>query len=255
MYGVLSGAHSFSVKALLYELFFLQHYEGVQFWCIPNIIGIYIFLPFVAMALKHIRLKDLRIPAAACLIYLFLLPSAIIVHCAFTGNNPDINTNAYLNLSFSGGIYGILVIMGYFSKTNPSKIKRSGWLVISVLSFLLLVAYQYVILTIGRRHGYDGGFVWYDNIILVLLSFSVFQFFLPMRRVRGSRCFKWISEASFGIYLAHNLFIGLFNNIITINSHLIKTGILFAIAFGLSSFLVWILGINKRVGRILVYTR
>lgn len=64
----------FDIKNCLKNMFFLKATDMTHMWYMPVIIGMYLFLPFVANALKYTDLKVLYIPLSIVFIYQFILP-------------------------------------------------------------------------------------------------------------------------------------------------------------------------------------
>lgn len=94
----------FDIASLIKEMLFLKYVNVGHIWYVSMIIGMYIFLPLIADALQEINVKRLKIPLIISCIYLFFIP-----------------TNNVLDLSYSGGIYGIYLLSGYLIKKNTLK--------------------------------------------------------------------------------------------------------------------------------------
>ena len=100
------------------------------------IIGIYIAIPFVGIVLEKIEKKLLAIPFLISLIYFYLIPSINII-LVLRGSTPLENK---LYLYYTGGVYGIYLMIGYFIKKGLLKKVKKLYCVLAFFAFLLRLA-------------------------------------------------------------------------------------------------------------------
>ncbi len=167
-------------------------------WYMPMIIGMYLSMPFVASALRHFDLDTISAAAIVFTLLAFLLPFITLVLDMHGIKGVAIQ----YCLGFSGGIYGIYIIIGYLVKKGRfENIPAYRLWIITIISFLICVWFQYYSFTIG----YDF-FLWYEFPFILTGSFSLF---VLCSRISSVRCYsgvKVLSKYSFAVFLIHNLF-------------------------------------------------
>lgn len=154
-----------STKGILKDMLFLNQVHMGHMWYMPMIIGLYVCIPFAARALKGIPNRMLTFPMLLLGSYVFSVPSLNQVYGENTGQG------FVLDVGFSGGIYGIYVVMGFL-------VKRGLLARVSVrtlgggcfLFFLLTLGSELFAYHMGRTYN-----VWYIYCFLLLLS-SLFLF-------------------------------------------------------------------------------
>ncbi|MCR5026808.1 MAG: acyltransferase [Methanobrevibacter sp.] len=167
-------------------------------WYMPMIIGMYLSMPFVASALKHFDVDTIYQATIIFTLLAFLLPFVTLI-CKMHGLD---GVAIQYCLGFSGGIYGIYIILGYLVKKGKFKnISSSKLWILSIISFLICVGFQYYAFVIN----YDF-FLWYEFPFILLGSFALFEL---CSRVKTVKFYSWvtvISKYSFAVFLIHNLF-------------------------------------------------
>ncbi|WP_407422531.1 acyltransferase [Methanobrevibacter sp.] len=167
-------------------------------WYMPMIIGMYLSMPFVSSALEKFDTKTIWNATIAFSLLAFLLPFITTV-MAMQGIQ---NVNIQYCLGFSGGIYGIYIILGYLVKKGQFKNISSGklWL-LAIVSFLICVLFQYYSFIIGYEF-----FLWYEFPFILTGSFALFELCSRMGKVRAYPLVTFLSKYSFAVFLVHNLF-------------------------------------------------
>lgn len=187
---------SFDLGNLLLQMLFLMPAQTSHLWYMPAIISLYLFLPFISNILKSCQSKAFFIPLGIIAAYLFI-PPCINVILSATGQ-PLLSSG--LNLSFSGGIYGLLMILGwcvkkgYFNRINSFVCGLVG------LSFFALTL---LIQVFGYANGVMPN-VWYDFGTLVIAALSLFILIVRIKDIPFAKAFTFISKSSFAVYLCHN---------------------------------------------------
>ena len=167
-------------------------------WYMPMIIGMYLSMPFVASAIKHFDEDTIFQATLVFTLLAFLIPFITLI----LDMHGIKNVNIQYCLGFSGGIYGIYIIMGHIVKTGRFKNISSNklWLVTAV-SFLICVIFQYYSFKIN----YDF-ILWYESPFVMLGSVALFELCSRMKSVSFYSGVKVISKYSFAVFLIHNLF-------------------------------------------------
>ena len=167
-------------------------------WYMPMIIGMYLSIPFVSAALERFDPKTIYQATIVFTLLAFLLPFITTV-MAMHGIQ---NVNIQYCLGFSGGVYGIYIILGYLIKKGLFKKYSSGKLgILAIISFLICVLFQYYSFT----KGYDF-FLWYEFPFVLTGSFALFELCSRMDNVRAYPLVKFLSKYSFAVFLVHNIF-------------------------------------------------
>ena len=167
-------------------------------WYMPMIIGMYLSMPFVSSALKHFDAKTINQAAIVFALLAFLLPFITLV----LNMHGIKNVTVQYCLGFSGGVYGIYIILGYLVKKNLFKkysSKKMGLL--ALVSFIICFAFQYYAFV----KGYDF-FLWYEFPFILTGSFALFELCSRMDKVRAYPFVSFLSKYSFAVFLVHNLF-------------------------------------------------
>lgn len=246
-YGVICDGKIFDWGRLLREVLYFERYEATHFWYIPVIIGLYLFIPFVSILLTKVEHQIVLKLGLFSLLYM-TIPATM---------NPLLNVlklnfqlTPILDLSWSGGYYGLLVLIGYLFYQKGSLLKHYWlWIPIGITCFSFLLWQEYFCFT--HQYAYD---LWYNNIVLIILCMSMFAIILPIKKIPIPNLFTWISKHTFGIYLIHNLFVDYYSKHTTlINYH--KFFYLLIISSLLSLLFVWILGLNKKIGKLMILTK
>ena len=105
-------------KALL-----LRHAGLSHVWYMPMIIGMYLFLPYVANALHQMKGKLLAIFMLVVYAYCFVAPSVNLYQSVFQ-IFPEQLVSAQPDLSYGGNCYGLYVVLGYAIARYQDKIEE-----------------------------------------------------------------------------------------------------------------------------------
>ena len=162
------------------------------------IIGMYLSMPFVSSALEKFSSDTIWQATIVFSLLAFLLPFISLV-LAMNGIE---NVSIQYCLGFSGGIYGIYIILGYLVKKGQFKhfdnIKLG---LITLISFMICLFFQYYAFT----KGYDFQ-LWYEFPFVLTGSFALFELCSRMDTVRAYPMVAFLSKYSFAVFLVHNLF-------------------------------------------------
>lgn len=167
-------------------------------WYMPMIIGMYLSMPFVSNAVRSFDKKTIFQATVIFTLLAFCLP--------FISTLLDIegihNIAIQYCLGFSGGIYGVYIILGYLVKKGMFKEISSNKLrLLALISFAFCVFFQYY----TYIRGYDF-FLWYEFPFILTGSFALFELVSRMKSVKFYSQVKVLSKYSFAVFLIHNLF-------------------------------------------------
>lgn len=190
------GQQEFTIMTLVKNMLFMKEVKMPHAWYLPMIVSMYVTVPFVAMVLDRIELKTLYAVMILTIIYFFLLPSANVVLKVFEKSLLSNRTFLY----FSGGLYGIYLLIGYLFKRGVlDKFYNYKTGVAAVVFFLITVWFQYNTYQVGK--GYK---VWYDFVLLLPIAMFVFMILKNVGvNVWGQCIWRRLAVDSFGIYLIH----------------------------------------------------
>ena len=167
-------------------------------WYMPMIIGMYLSMPFVSNAVRSFDKRTIFNATIIFTLLAFLLPF-ISTLLDMAGIH---NITIEYCLGFSGGIYGVYIILGYLVKKEMFKKVSSNKLrLLALISFAFCVFFQYYTFTIG----YDF-FLWYEFPFILTGSFALFELVSRMKSVKFYSQVKILSKYSFAVFLIHNLF-------------------------------------------------
>ena len=167
-------------------------------WYMPMIIGMYLSLPFASSALKHFDRNTVFKATVVFSLLAFVIPFITIV-CEMHGIE---GITVQYCLGFSGGVYGIYIILGYLVKKGQFKSISSYKLgLMAFISFLICVLFQYYSFTIN----YDF-FLWYEFPFVMLGSFALFELCSRLDKIWAYDWVFVLSKYSFAVFLIHNLF-------------------------------------------------
>ena len=234
------------IESMLFVRYVDPGYAG-PLWYMPMLFGLYLFVPFLANILRKIDLKLLRIPATIAVLYLFAVP-VINVILQTWGLDPIASR---LSLEFSGGIYGVFLIFGFFfNKGFLDRVKSRWFVIVALISGALLILTLYE----AFKHQYDYQ-IWYDDIFLLICSVCIFKWFSRIKKIWWKPLVKSLAKCSFGIYLFHNIFVVLVIRHMEAASVKIMLPFTWAVSIAVSWLLVWLLSRNKTLGKLLFFMK
>ncbi len=235
----------FSGILLLADMIFVKELDMPHMWYMEMILGIYPFIPFVAMVLQKCDWKILRLPMLMLFLYFFGIPTANVVLKA--RQLPQVNS--ILDLSFSGGVYGFMLILGYFSKKGVFRKIRERYLYLTAVAGVALT----VILQMFSYHHDVRWNAWYSCIFVPVTALCIFEIVSRKRRILAGNLWKSLAECSFGIYLVHYpllMLIKKFWKVELIPSNLV---IVFSLTLAASWGIVLLLGRIPGLGKLLFF--
>lgn len=241
------SGNAFSMKNLLKEALFLKSSSMNHMWYMPMLLGMYPLIPFVANALRSMKLKTVLFPLILFSVYSFGYPFVNVCRSALGKETFHLT----LSLGFSGGTYGLYFIFGYLLKKGLlKKLKSPLLLSLSIGAFLLTVCFQFW--TYKNNYVYK---VWYDNPLLAVCAVTLFEFLSRMKHVPLYKIAKPVSYYSFAMYLIHNIIrYALLRMDITIMRPA-KTVLMWLFLMGSGLLTAWIIKHIPKIGKYILYVK
>ena len=234
----------FHWSTLLRNMLFVEQVNLGPSWYMPVILGIYIFIPYLSRVLKTMSSKEILLTFSISYIYFFIIPTL--------NHLKAIQWGSVLDLHFSGGLYGIYVILGYLLHKYEDQLKSSyKWSFIVVISFISMIFYQKLAYQL-KNEIFN---MWYDICLLPIITISIFVLCKEMKFSRFRKLITAISKCSFGMYLTHMIFILTFSKYGFLNfiaSEELRILLLTITVFVVSFVFVMLLSKLPKLGRILV---
>lgn len=129
----------FSIDLLLREELFLMLTNFNHIWYFPMIIGLYLLVPLVANGLNSVNYKLIQIPIGVLFLTVLAFP-VVNISMKILGRE---TYSMKLSEGFSGGIYGIYLIIGFFIKKGMLKKWKGYWICLTGgITFTLVVMQQ-----------------------------------------------------------------------------------------------------------------
>lgn len=182
-----------SLKTLGQNLLLLKQVNMAHMWYMPVILGIYLFVPLVANAVSSTSTRTLYLPVLVAFAYLYVRVELNVLLAA-CGHK---TLGSVLDVSFSGGRYGLYLLVGYLVKKGvldriPGRVLGAAM----VVCYAGTVGIQYLSYARGVKYA-----VWYDNATLLVTALALFV--LLSRAQLSHPLGESLARCSFGIYLVH----------------------------------------------------
>ncbi len=128
---------------------------------------------------------------------MFIYP-LLSIFARSTGLMKGVPTNQ-ISAGFSGGIYGIYLLLGWMVKQRFfCKIKKRYLICVSFVSILIAVCFQ--LWVFSRDVDYN---IWYSSPFLLVTSVMIFEVISRFKINDSNNVLTWLANYSFGIYLIH----------------------------------------------------
>lgn len=195
---------SFDRLQYLREALFLEGAPLSHSWYMPVILGIYLFLPYVAIVLAHMEGRILAGLMAVTYVFAFVLPTILRVAGSYEMVIPEMA--AKLDLSYSGGTYGLYLVLGYCMARYQERL-RQLFMGTRRLALCAVTALLWGTAVTWEWHAYRNGYhlnIWYDNVLLPLIAVGVFLLLQGVTIPHmADGILARLSGEAFGIYLVH----------------------------------------------------
>ena len=242
-----------NILSLVEDMLFVRKIDLAHTWYMPMILGMYILIPMVGMALQKFDIKYLLFPIIVFSAYSFGYPFLNMVSSIL-----GMPLSLQFSLGFSGGVYGLYIIYGYLIKKGTfKKIPKYIASLIGMIFFVLTVKMQVYAHKIGLNCN-----VWYDSVLLMICAVTMMVLFskiLPRIElsIKVRHIIRNLSKNSFGIYLFHMLVLYFLKPFMLSNSwkYGVKFWVLMIAVFSISWICVEIFSKIPKVGKILFNIR
>ena len=241
------GGVPFSAARLARNMLFFEYSYG-HMWYMPAILGVYLFLPFVARAVRGMNTRVMLVPFFVAVVYLFGMPTLNVLLVA-QGRPPLGNVMA---LEFGGGTCDMLMMAGLLCRRGCFRaLGHPLALVPAAAAFGATVWLQIYSYSKGQMYN-----VKYDCFLLAFCALCVFQNIRRLRTIPFAGAIRRLSKCSFGIYLVHiplqQLLEGCMRKIGFLPA---RIAFHFLVPLAVSWALVYAVGKLPRVGRALFYMK
>lgn len=236
---------------LLRNMLFLEKVAMGHMWYMPIIIGLYLFLPFIANGLKQLDdARLLKFPLGIMCLIVFLVPVISILFQCF-GNNGFVSLIAD---GFSGGAYGCYLLIGYcvkkklFEKSTTKALVVFGATSFVVTVALQMLAYEKMVLAP----------VWYNNGLLMVAGLCLFVLLSRLTVAKEPRAIWALSYYSFALYLVHFPVKMILSPLVAIwglPNHLIAVLALSSIVIVVSLAICYLIGKIPVIGKRMLYLK
>ena len=191
----------FDVQSWCYTALFLKavpNFGGFQ-WYMPMIIGVYVFIPFIACVLENTNGRVLLFPILLVFLCAFLYPNYSLLQNAL---HKGLKIGNKLDINFSGGAYGLYLLLGYGMYKGWFPLLRRRYALIAILvMFAFTVVYQKILYAINIKYN-----IWYNFSTMPIIGLLLF---ILIYKTKLPTCLHnfiiSLSSKSFGIYLTHTL--------------------------------------------------
>ena len=239
-----------SLTDIIGQMLFLKPVEMSHVWFMSMILGMYILIPFVAIAISKFSGRILLFPVIIFSVFSFLFPTLLIVLKIL-----HVNWGYSVNFSggFSGGTYGLFIIFGYLLKKGLLK-KVKTWILAVTFVFSFVIGDAFQLWAYSNEVEYN---MWYTNVFLLIASVALFEMMSRMNVKKESSLISYISKYSFGIYLLHNIFVYMFLPIVMAMDFAmpLKVVSLYLICFAAAFTVAIVIGFIPKVGKYILYLK
>ena len=237
-------------EEVLKELVFIHKIPMSHAWYLIMILGLYIFVPFVARVLKAFPKNIVVLLILLAVFFALIYPVLNVINNV---TNPAEPLAGRLFIDFSGGAYGLCLIFGYLIKKKVfHDINKYLAAIIMMGSFAAAVYLQ--IWSYSKGVVYK---IWYNNIFIVLAPLGLFELLSRINKVYCYSVVREIAYYSFPIYLIHMMVIMAFDKYIHCFPVMrsLHVAVLWMASFGVSFLFAWLINRIPLVGKFILYTK
>lgn len=199
---------AFNFNSYILEALFVKQLFITHSWYIPMIIGIFIFIPFIAKGLKGSPTWSLYLILSIVFAGLFLVPSLNLIFSSVGIKTISLQPT----LGFLGPSSGLYLLIGHLIYLGEKKEceKNKPLTVIQVIT--LVVCLYLTVMFQGFIHSHFSQMMnehreylnlWYDFILLPPIAWASFNLLRRVRVLGNLWIIRRFSITSFGIYLIH----------------------------------------------------
>lgn len=256
VYGAWFNGTSFDLQGYIHCALFLELPHLPHAWYMPMILGIYLVLPMIAIALSHLTGRILALLMVISYLAFYVLPTIMVTGEIHQISMPNLSMR--LDVGFLGGAYGLYLLLGYCLARYQERLRNilsGARLVLVVAAVIILGGATVAFQLIAYHNSYVQDFL-YDFALLPIIGVGTF---LILDRIRmpawWQRVATSLAAASFGMYLIHYPIEQLLQRYLGETAYpAINLICLTVITYLLSWLLVWLAG-KTQLGRKLFRVR
>lgn len=181
---------------LVEQLLFVRQSRMTHGWYIYMLLGMYPFFPLLANALQRCSTRVLVILLAFAAVWTMGLP---VLNDAVKLLGGTASYSGQLTVGLAGGIYGIMLVLGYLlTREDFFRLKKGQ----DVLGFTVCMGLTLLWQVVKYRNGFDYR-VWYSFPLLSAGALFAADFLRQLDTGKLQPLFRLTSECAFGIFLLH----------------------------------------------------
>lgn len=238
-----------TMEQLAQHLLFFNPVQFSHVWYMPAILGLYLLIPIMANGLQKVPGNYTLVGIGVFSVYAFLVPTLNVVLAA-AGQE---GFGSQFGLGFSGGAYGLYLLMGAMVRKGClQKVKTGYLLLLSLVCGAGAVFFQLWCYESGYEYN-----VWYDFPLLFVLGICLLEAASRLRGIPWPEAVRILSKYAFAVYLIHNLWLrGLFPRIRQLPfASPAKVAIAFVLSCMLSYLCSFGIGRIPKIGNYILYIR
>jgi Uncharacterized protein conserved in bacteria len=249
LFNILYQGTEITLIPFLEDLLFVHTIGMGSAWYMPMILGMYLLIPLVANALKTVDFRCLRLPLLVFGIYTFGVAFFDVISNALLGEALSLK----FSTGFSGGTYGIYILLGYLIKNGSFKKVHPTILLLLVFASIGAGA-LFQMWSYAHEIKYN---IWYDSPIILVGSTSIFVLLSRIKFSFESRVTSFMSYHSFGVYLVHLMILRIIKPRIHACDMILplKVLLLWALSLVITYALVWLISRIPKVGKYILYEK
>ena len=186
----------FDVTGWIRQMCFVELPEITHSWYLPMIIGIYIFIPFIAKGIHNVPKYALYIMLAVCYAALFIVPSINVFYSTFDIEPLTLRATPVFWATYNG----TFLLLGHLLNIRTKAIRCLPLIDIAVCVTGIWVSVWLQVMLHAGGSQYN---IWYSFFTLPPVAYCLFDLLVRIKPQRGVAFIKRISICSFGIYLIH----------------------------------------------------
>ena len=241
------------------QALFVNKLQMYHSWYLPMIIGVYIFIPFLAKGIKGVSLPALYFLLAVCIATLFVIPGINVFYSAFDMDALSLQAQPLFWTSFSG----VYIFMGHIYYLNTKLKKKFLAIRIPVdIAVVVIGVCVSVYLQIFLHKNMSSYMIWYSFFTWPPVAYCLFDLMYMIPAKRPNFVFARLSICSFAIYLIHRPVqmyfeqkVAFFDHTNAAVSHMEVMWILLILSLGISYGLAEGLGAIPYAGELLTRIR
>lgn len=246
----------FKLVDLISEMCFLRTLELSHMWYMPMILGVYLALPFLSMAVRAVQdVKAFRFPYLIGMIAFLVIPTINVFMAEAVPGGETLKFK--LELDFMGGVYGLYLFGGYFIARYRllGKVKSIYLLLTGMIAFAINTAGQYY-LYINEFYK-STRLLWYSSVFIFVMGLILFELIrriFDKEQAHTAGVVEVTARCSFGIYLLHKPILVLCMKYLPLEQWEVAADFVILLAAGLLISILLLLpfyGKWKKAGRLL----